>query len=107
VLATFLAVVVNQRFLKGRGVGGLTYGGLGSGNQYPIRMAAALLMTIPTAMVFVVFQRFLTQGANAASRPGERWANPMRGLDTGSLALARLDQRKSARPAKDRVGGAD
>ena len=53
-----------------RGVAGLTSGGLGAGNQFPIRMAAALLMTIPTAAVFVVFQRFFTQGANVGAEKG-------------------------------------
>ena len=48
----------------------LTSGGLGAGNQFPIRMAAALLMTIPTAAVFVVFQRFFTQGANVGAEKG-------------------------------------
>ena len=57
-------------FTLTRGVGQLTSGGLGSGNQYPISMAAALLMTIPTAIVFVVFQRFFTQGANAGAEKG-------------------------------------
>ncbi|MCA0179196.1 MAG: carbohydrate ABC transporter permease [Actinobacteria bacterium] len=53
-----------------RGVAGFTLGGLGSGNQYPIKMAAALLMTIPTAIVFIIFQRFFTQGANAGADKG-------------------------------------
>lgn len=53
-----------------RGVAGFTSGGLGSGNQYPISMAAALLMTIPTAMVFIAFQRYFTQGANAGAEKG-------------------------------------
>lgn len=53
-----------------RGVGQLTSGGLGSGQQFPISMAAALLMTIPTAIVFVVFQRYFTQGANAGADKG-------------------------------------
>jgi multiple sugar transport system permease protein len=51
-------------------VGQLTSGGLGSGNQYPISMAAALLMTIPTAIVFIIFQRQFTQGANAGAEKG-------------------------------------
>jgi multiple sugar transport system permease protein len=59
-----------QLYTLTRGVGGLTSGGLGAGNQFPIRMAAALLMTIPTAMVFVVFQRFFTQGANVGAEKG-------------------------------------
>lgn len=53
-----------------RGVAGLTSGGLGSGNQYPITMMAGLLMTIPTALVFVVFQRYFTQGANVGAEKG-------------------------------------
>lgn len=53
-----------------RGVAGFTTGSLGSGNQYPISMAAALLMTIPTAMVFVLFQRYFTQGANVGAEKG-------------------------------------
>ena len=53
-----------------RGVGQLASGGLGSGQQFPIKMAAALLMTIPTALVFVLFQRFFTQGANAGAEKG-------------------------------------
>ena len=57
-------------FTLTRGVGQLTSGGLGSGNQYPISMAAALLMTIPTAIVFIVFQRYFTQGANAGAEKG-------------------------------------
>ncbi len=57
-------------FTLTRGVAQLTSGGLGSGNQYPISMAAALLMTIPTAIVFVIFQRYFTQGANAGAEKG-------------------------------------
>jgi len=53
-----------------RGLAQLTSGGLGSGQQFPIKMAAALLMTIPTALVFIVFQRFFTQGANAGAEKG-------------------------------------
>lgn len=53
-----------------RGVAGFTSGSLGSGNQYPISMAAALLMTIPTALVFVLFQRYFTQGANVGAEKG-------------------------------------
>jgi len=40
-----------------KGVAGLTGGGLGQGNQYPLKLAAALLMTIPVAIVFFIFQR--------------------------------------------------
>lgn len=57
-------------FTLTRGVGQLTSGGLGSGNQFPISMTAALLMTLPTALVFVIFQRYFTQGANAGADKG-------------------------------------
>lgn len=59
-----------ELFTLTRGVGQLNAGGLGSGNQFPISMASALLMTIPTALVFIIFQRFFTQGANAGADKG-------------------------------------
>jgi multiple sugar transport system permease protein len=59
-----------QLYTLTRGVGGLTSGSLGAGNQYPVSMAAALLMTIPTALVFVAFQRYFTQGANVGAEKG-------------------------------------
>lgn len=57
-------------FTLTRGVAGLTSGQLGSGQQFPITMAAGLLMTIPTALVFIVFQRYFTQGANVGAEKG-------------------------------------
>ncbi len=70
-LPHFIIATDNPKlFTLTRGVGQLTSGGLGSGNQFPISMAAALLMTIPTALVFVVFQRYFTQGANAGAEKG-------------------------------------
>lgn len=39
------------------GVGSLVSGQLGSGNQFPLKLAAAVLMTIPVAIVFFIFQR--------------------------------------------------
>nr|WP_235434123.1 carbohydrate ABC transporter permease [Tetrasphaera jenkinsii] len=53
-----------------RGIASFTTGGLGSGTEFPIKMAGALIMTIPTAIVFIVFQRFFTQGANAGADKG-------------------------------------
>ncbi len=53
-----------------RGVAGLTSGAQGSGRQFPVSMAAALLMTIPTAIVFIAFQRYFTRGANAGAEKG-------------------------------------
>ena len=48
------------------GVGSLVSGQLGSGNQFPLVLASALLMTIPVAIIFFVFQKRLmnvTEGA--------------------------------------------
>ncbi|WP_306231612.1 carbohydrate ABC transporter permease [Agrococcus beijingensis] len=48
------------------GVGTLISGALGSGNQFPLKLAAAVLMTIPVAIVFFIFQRRImstTEGA--------------------------------------------
>ncbi|WP_380163843.1 carbohydrate ABC transporter permease [Jannaschia sp. R86511] len=53
-----------------KGVASLTSGQLGSGNQYPITMAAALLMTIPVALVFFWLQRYFMQGATAGAEKG-------------------------------------
>jgi multiple sugar transport system permease protein len=39
------------------GVASLVSGELGSGNQYPLQLAAAVLMTIPVAVIFFIFQR--------------------------------------------------
>ncbi|WP_413317672.1 carbohydrate ABC transporter permease [Agrococcus sp. 1P02AA] len=48
------------------GVGSLVSGQLGSGTQFPLKLAAAVLMTIPVAVVFFIFQRRImatTEGA--------------------------------------------
>lgn len=39
-------------------------GGLGSGTQYPLKLTAALLSTIPVAVLFFCFQRYFVRGAN-------------------------------------------
>ncbi len=44
----------------------LVSGQLSSGNQYPLQLAAAVLMTIPVAIIFFIFQRRImstTEGA--------------------------------------------
>ena len=53
-----------------KGVAGLTSGGLGSGNQFPITMGAALLMTIPVAIVFILFQKKFVAGASEGGVKG-------------------------------------
>lgn len=40
-----------------KGVASLTSGQLGQGTQYPLKLAAAALMTIPVAAMFFIFQR--------------------------------------------------
>ena len=48
------------------GVASLFSGQLGSGNQFPLKLAAAVLMTIPVAVLFFIFQRKImstTEGA--------------------------------------------
>lgn len=42
-------------------------GGLGGGTQYPLKLAAALLSTLPVAVLFFCFQRYFVRGANAGS----------------------------------------
>ncbi|WP_327371747.1 carbohydrate ABC transporter permease [Streptomyces sp. NBC_01217] len=42
-------------------------GGLGGGTQYPLKLAAALLSTVPVAALFFCFQRYFVNGANAGA----------------------------------------
>ncbi|HVV20462.1 MAG TPA: carbohydrate ABC transporter permease [Pseudonocardiaceae bacterium] len=53
-----------------RGLADLVSGSLGAGTQYPLKLAAALLATVPVAIVFVVFQRYFVRGANEGSERG-------------------------------------
>ena len=54
-------------FTLTKGTANLLSGGLGSGNRFPLKMAAGLIMTIPVAVVFFVFQKRLMAGANAGA----------------------------------------
>jgi multiple sugar transport system permease protein len=45
------------------GVAALAAGQLGQGTQYPLKLAAALIMTIPVALIFFVFQRYIMASA--------------------------------------------
>jgi multiple sugar transport system permease protein len=49
-----------------RGVASLASGQLSSGNQFPIKLAAATLMTIPVAIMFFVFQRRIMNASGGA-----------------------------------------
>jgi multiple sugar transport system permease protein len=48
------------------GVGRLVSGQLGAGSQYPLQLAAALAMTIPVAIVFFVFQKYIMRTGEGA-----------------------------------------
>lgn len=52
------------------GVASLVSGQLGSGNRFPLKLGAALLMTIPVAVVFFVFQRYFVRDANEGAEKG-------------------------------------
>lgn len=52
------------------GVATMIAGGEGSANQFPFKLAAALLMTIPVAAVFFIFQRYFIRGASSGSVKG-------------------------------------
>ncbi|MEV6109943.1 carbohydrate ABC transporter permease [Streptomyces sp. NPDC051940] len=45
-------------------------GGLGGGSQYPLKLAAAALSTVPVAVLFFCFQRHFVRGAGAGSVKG-------------------------------------
>lgn len=52
------------------GLADLTAGGLGAGTQYPLKMATALITTIPVAILFFAFQKYLVRGANDGAVKG-------------------------------------
>jgi len=52
------------------GMASLFSGGLGSGAQYPLKLAVALIATVPVAIVFFAFQRYFVTGANAGGVKG-------------------------------------
>jgi multiple sugar transport system permease protein len=41
-------------------------GELGTATQYPLKLAAAVLMTIPVAVVFFVFQKYIMRTSEGA-----------------------------------------
>ncbi len=52
------------------GLASLASGQLGAGQQFPLKMGAALLTTIPVAVLFFSFQRYFVQGANEGGVKG-------------------------------------
>ncbi|MEY9210834.1 carbohydrate ABC transporter permease [Thermobifida halotolerans] len=49
-----------------KGVASLASGQLSQGTQYPLKLAAALIMTVPVAVVFFVFQRHIMNASEGA-----------------------------------------
>ncbi|WP_214324617.1 carbohydrate ABC transporter permease [Nonomuraea sediminis] len=64
---TLVAVQDPNLFTLPRGLADLVSGSLGAGTQYPLKLAAALLATLPVAIIFVVFQRHFIRGAREGS----------------------------------------
>lgn len=52
------------------GLASLTSGALGAGTQFPLKMGAALLTTIPVAILFFTFQRYFVRGASEGGVKG-------------------------------------
>jgi multiple sugar transport system permease protein len=67
---TLVAVQSPELFTLPRGLADLVSGSLGKGTQYPLKLGAAVLATIPVAVVFVVFQRYFVRGANEGADKG-------------------------------------
>jgi multiple sugar transport system permease protein len=67
---TLVAVQDPSLFTLPRGVADLVSGSLGSGTQYPLKLGAALLATIPVAIIFVIFQRYFVRGASEGGTKG-------------------------------------
>jgi multiple sugar transport system permease protein len=67
---TLVAVQSPNLFTLPRGLADLVSGSLGVGTQYPLKLGAAVLATIPVAVIFVVFQRYFVRGANEGADKG-------------------------------------
>ncbi|NJP31727.1 carbohydrate ABC transporter permease [Micromonospora thermarum] len=57
-------------FTLPRGLADLVSGSLGKGTQYPLKLGAALLATIPVAVIFVIFQRYFVRDASEGAEKG-------------------------------------
>ncbi|WP_416900611.1 carbohydrate ABC transporter permease [Micromonospora echinospora] len=67
---SLVAVQDPDLFTLPRGLADLVSGSLGAGTQYPLKLGAALLATIPVAIVFVIFQRYFVRDANDGADKG-------------------------------------
>ena len=68
--ATLVSIQSPQYYTLPRGLANLVSGSLGSGTQYPLKLGAALLATVPVAVLFLIFQRYFVRGANEGSVKG-------------------------------------
>lgn len=48
------------------GIGRLVSGQLGAGTQYPLQLTAAIAMTVPVAVLFFVFQKYIMRTGQGA-----------------------------------------
>jgi multiple sugar transport system permease protein len=67
---TVVAVQSPELFTLPRGLADLVAGSLGKGTQYPLKLGAALLATIPVAVLFVIFQRYFVRGTREGAIKG-------------------------------------
>jgi multiple sugar transport system permease protein len=67
---TLVAVQSPELFTLPRGLADLVSGSLGAGTQYPLKLGAALLATLPVAVIFLVFQRYFVRGATEGGVKG-------------------------------------
>ncbi|MEV4350252.1 carbohydrate ABC transporter permease [Actinoplanes sp. NPDC049596] len=67
---TLVAVQDPGLFTLPRGLADLVSGSLGAGTQYPLKLGAALLATIPVAVIFIVFQRYFVRDATEGADKG-------------------------------------
>ncbi|WP_250001678.1 hypothetical protein [Actinoplanes sp. M2I2] len=67
---TLVAVQDPSLFTLPRGLADLVSGSLGAGTQYPLQLGAALLATIPVAIIFVIFQRYFVRDTTAGADKG-------------------------------------
>ncbi|SNT21937.1 multiple sugar transport system permease protein [Streptosporangium subroseum] len=67
---TLVAVQSPDLFTLPRGLADLVTGSLGMGTRYPLKLGAAVLATIPVAIIFVIFQRYFIRGANEGAEKG-------------------------------------
>ncbi|WP_229404129.1 carbohydrate ABC transporter permease [Micromonospora sp. NBRC 110038] len=67
---SLVAVQDPDLFTLPRGLADLVSGSLGKGTQYPLKLGAALLATIPVAVLFVIFQRYFVRDANDGADKG-------------------------------------